>query len=369
MALTFTKQPQGPILNAYNNNIYEFSTSLFTGVRAVILVDDQYRFEITPNQGRFYFNLSPVMRVLINQDAFSDNIAVNPPSFVYPDNRLFKTISVEITVISANASTASDNLTIDYIKGAEQLFPDHYQKNNIIRVLSPSANNIKHLTYFEGYPFDFTILANQSQNATIRNTRTGATITVSLTKGANRIFLSNGENDKLGFENNLPLTLGVNFLQITYGSENIIVAIKKEPVRCGVYLKWLNEEGAWSYWLFEGIYTGKLSHRTNGTVNRDYDNLDETMAREIITGKTAYRELSLNTGVIEEYERKILEQIYSSAKCYMYSNLELQPFTPEDFKAVRVKDTTDEIISTKLNHHKYSVDIQLPNKYTQTYAG
>jgi len=368
MAITITEQPIGPILNAYNNSILRFGTDSGSPARAVVLVNDQ-RSEITPNKGQFYINIKSAVKMIINQDAFSDTLTVQNGNIVIKDYTLTARVTVDISVFLTNGNLESKTLELDYTKAVEQLFPEHYVKNNSIRVLSPSIDNIKNLTYFEGYPFDIPIYSNNFREITISNMLSGQSITFQLLKGVSRIFLSNGENDNNGFENTMPLALGNNILKISYDGGEAMVQVNKKPVRCGVYLKFFNEEGAWSYWLFEGLYTGKISHRTIGTVNRDYSNIDKTMAREIITGKTAGIELSLNTGIIDVREQKVLEQIYSSAKCYMYSKLELQPFKPTDFKAVQVKDGSNDIINTKMNMKRFEVNIELPQKYTQTYAG
>ena len=84
MAITIITEPQGALLNTYNNSIIEFTTDVGVGARATILAEG-LTFEITPNMGVFYFNLKEVVSVINNPDNFRDSIVVTTPSaFVFP---------------------------------------------------------------------------------------------------------------------------------------------------------------------------------------------------------------------------------------------------------------------------------------------
>ncbi|MAX51599.1 MAG: hypothetical protein CMH22_06425 [Methylophaga sp.] len=370
MAIVFTTAlPQDQVLNAYNNSVIRFGTDSGAPARSVVQVD-KYKFEITPNNGEFYFNLKDVVTLLINQNKFIDAIAPDSPAnYVFPDNTLFLDVEVSITIFKTNGASETDTLNLNYLKAVQQLFRPIYDESETFRILLPADNIKKHVTYFEGYPFDVSIYSNASRSVTVTNKRTAQSINISLLKGVNRLFLSNGENDNLGFEGSLPLNLGVNELVFSFGSESYTLFVDKKPVACGVYVKWFNQSGGWSYWLFEALYQEKLTFKATQLINNDFRNLENTSSRQIITAKESQKAFDVETYLINHQERLILGDLPESPKVYFYAIPELQPFKAVDFKEVTVKDGTIQLNNTKNAIQRYAFTIELPNQYTQKYAG
>lgn len=370
MAVTIITEPQGVLLNAYNNSVIEFGTDVGTPARATILIDD-YTFEITPNQGVFYFNLKEIIKVLINQGNFNDSIEVsNPANYVFPDASLFLEIPFTITVIKTNGDSEILNKTYKYIKSAKQIVRSYFTENDLIKFLTPSKDLKSYVTYFEGYPFDVSIYSNTSRIVTITHKRTATTLDVSLSKGINRLFLSNGENDNLGFEEQLPLHIGLNELEFKVDNDNkLTLFVTKMQVDCGVYLKWFNQNGAWSYWKFSPIYTESQSNKANKPINSDFLNIEDTIGRVTQTGKKSNNTRNIQSGPMNERERFVVSQVFASPKIFLYNNLELQPFSKVDWKEIDIKASNQELVNTKKVLTEYKIKINLPELYTQTYAG
>ena len=371
MAVTLTTEPQGQLLNAYNNSVIEFGTDVGTPARALIVVNDEYTFEVTPNKGVFYFNLKEIVKVIINQGNFPDNIEVmNPLTFLFPDADLYKEIPFEITVFKTNGSSETLTKTYKYIKSAKQIVRRYFDENDLIKILSPSTDITSYVTYFEGYPFDVSIFSNIARTVTITHKRTTTSINVNLSKGVNRLFLSNGENDNMGFEEQLPLFIGINELEIEVDIDNkLTLFVTKKPVECGVYLKWFNKNGTWSYWKCSPIFKESINARDLEEFNNDYSNIETTKNRVSQTGKEAVKTLQLKTDRMTERERFVVAQIFDSPKVFYYNNLELQPFNLVDWKEVKVSSSNQEIRNTKKVVTEYNLKIELPQEYTQTYAG
>lgn len=370
MAVTIISEPQGALLNAYNNSIIEFGTDVGTAARATILIDG-FTFQVTPNQGVFYFNLKEIIKVLINQDNFSDTIAVDiPANYLFPDASLYLEIPFTITVIKTNGTSEALDKTYKYIKSAKQIVRSNFDENDLIRFLTPSKDIKSYVTYFEGYPFDVAIYSNISRIVTITHKRTLTTLNISLSKGVNRLFLSNGENDNLGFEEQLPLFVGLNELEFRVDVSNALTLfVNKAAVDCGVYLKWFNQNGAWSYWRFSSIYKENVNTKLNDELNSDFNNIENTIGRVEQTGMEAFLTRSVKTGNMTDHERFVVSQIFTSPKVFLYNNQELQPFSVDNWKKIKVKASNQELLNTKKVLTEFDVKLEFPEQYTQTYAG
>ena len=369
MAITIITEPQGALLNTYNNSIIEFTTDVGVGARATILAEG-LTFEITPNMGVFYFNLKEVVSVINNPDNFRDSIVVTTPSaFVFPDPDLYNELDFTITIYKTDGTFETLVKTYNYKKGVLQLVRSKFDVSDVIRILSPSTDNVSNITYFEGHPFDFSIYSNAARTVTITNKRTTGTLDITLSKGVNRVFLSNGENDNLGFEGQLPLYIGVNELELVGGGVTLTAFIKKVAVSCGVLLKWFNQNGAWSYWRFSPVYKDEIKTKSYKSLNNDFKNIESANNRVSQTGKTAERYLNLTTDYMSENERFIVAQIFSSPKVFYYNNSELQPFELLDWIEIDTGEVSEEIKNTIDILDEFEVKIELPNLYTQTYAG
>lgn len=369
MAVLLNTEPQGALLNAYNNSILEFSTDVGTPARAIVEIGT-YKFNITPNQNLFYINLKEIIGVLINQDVFDDPVEIaNPINYLFPDANLYHEIEYTISIIKTDGTTETLTKTYNYIKSALQVNRKLYDDNDLIKILSPTNDIVRNVSYFEGYPFDIAIYSNIARTVTITHKRTATTLDINLAKGVNRLFLSNGENDNYGFEEQMPLYTGINELEFEVDANNIVrLFVDKKPVRCGKYLKWFNQSGSWSYWLFSPIHKETVNASSLGEINRDYENIEDTFNRVTQIGKSAIKELTLSTGYMTNDENKVISELYTSPKVYLYNNEELQPFEKVDFKEVSVVDGYTALESPKEHILQKQVTIRLPELYTQTYA-
>ncbi len=366
--ITFTKEPQGTLLNAYNNSVVEFNSDLGTAARALIEVSG-YKFDITPNKDSFYFNLKDVVTVLMNDNAFYDAIEITLPNiYVIPDSSLYKELSVKFTVIRTNG--ASDNITkvFKFFKSVQQVDSEIFTKSDLLRFLTPSRDTVPTVTYFEGLPFDVSIYSDIARTVTIKNKRTSGTLDIQLAKGVNRLFISSGEIDNLGFETQLPLYEGINQLEFSFDGNIQTLLVDKKPSDCGIYLKWFNQSGSWSYWRFQKSHRVNVSTKSLDTINNDFDNLEDTISREYDMGKEVSREFRISTGKMYEHQRYVLEQIFGSPRVYLYTTSNLQLLSKSNFRTIDLKNSRQQINDTRKKSHELIFDIQLPNDYAQTYG-
>lgn len=366
MAIQITEQPTNPPHKAYNNSIIEFGVDIGVPVTATITTGT-YSFEISADaNGKFEFNFKRIVEVLINQDQFTDDIVVTDPAvYLFQDPKLFLDFSFTILVRLEDDTTVTQNYTWPFLKSVEQLIRKPYQ-NSELKILAPYEGEVCHLSYFEGYPFDIAIYSNIDRSVTVKNLRTGLSLILNLKKGVNRIFISNGENDNLGFESQLPLYLGINELEFSYNAAvAFTLFLDKKPVECGHLLKFLNQEGGWSYFRFLELSTLDTKAATIQRLNADFNNLDKSYENYKISGKKAEQSQELQSGIITEHEKKIVEQIPTSPKVYLYTNEELQPFSLIDFIGIEASNGTY-TSANKYRQSNYNISIERPAIYTQT---
>lgn len=368
MAIVFTSANQEKPINAYNNSIVEFEVDAGTPRKAIIEIEG-YNFEIAPNaQGKFYFNLKEIITNLINFDHFSDDIEVSNGQFVFLDENLFYFASVQYKVILDDGTELTSTRSYSYIKSVEQLFRKRVSNiaNEQLKILSPCNDQTAHLTMFEGLPFDFALWSDVTRSVTVKNRRTGMEINLYLKKGVNRIFTTNGVLN-YGFEQMLPLYIGINELEIKInGITYVTLFLKKKESECGVYLKWFNQNGSWSYWRFSPIFENRMKTKTIEEINTNFKNLENSNGNFAILGKEAELEQRLKSGYIDRNELKVLNQILTSPRVFLYANNELEPFQPNDFKIIDVNDGTDAIENNKNQFDEYDITIKLPKIQTQT---
>ncbi|TYP71492.1 hypothetical protein [Aquimarina intermedia] len=373
MAIQFFKEPTGPVIPMYNNMIYEFYSDIGDGVRATVKISS-YTFEISGNKGLFHFNAKDVFNVLMNKFGFRDDIIVElPQNFVQPDFNLWNSYDINFKIFQLNGASDSLDKPCAISKAVVQLYDPTYEEAEKIRIYLPSNDTLKHATFFEGYPFDVPVYSNIARTVTVTNKKTSSSILIQLAKGVNRVFISSGPNESQGFESLMPLYLGKNELEFSFTegsvSEKANIIIDKKPVDCGTYLKWFNASGAWSYWKFSPVYSKKVNTKILDEINNDFSNVDKTVSPTIVTGIQTKPEMSLNSGYLNVDEQRLVSDLFTSPKVFIYTNEIHQKFFEEDFKEVQVKPGSREVFNSKLETREFQVDIMLAEQYRQTYAG
>ncbi|WP_281754697.1 hypothetical protein [Neptunitalea chrysea] len=370
MAITIYKEPQGTILPAYNNAILEFGPDTGTAARALVTVGD-YTFELSPNEGVFYINLKEVITLLFNQNAFADTVVVDVASnYVFPDANLYLEQEINLKVILYNGDTFTNTRTYAFLKSVQQQIHPLYTVDETLQLLTPSTDSAKYITYFEGQPFDVSIYANAAQEVTLTHVANGTTLTINVLKGVNRLFLSSGESTQ-GFEAVFPLYYGINQIELTTTTAGLVgtLFVTKKEVNCGVYLKWLNASGGWSYWRFKPYYEETLKTKTLNTINNDFYNLEEAQSGTFSTGKEAEVSLKISSGFLSEEEKRVVATLFSSPKVYYYHNNPEQAFSLTDWKEVEIAQGSYMVNNTRLRKTEFRPVITMPMQYTQTYAG
>ena len=351
MAITFSKSiSTTKLLNAYNNNVVEFtSDSILDATKCTITIGGK-SFEITPNSSNvFRFNFREIVKVLMSNN-FEDTIT--PTTNLEIDNSLNNSYNVVYTITLSDTSTETTNQTYVFVKSVEQIAN---VSNRLLTGQSLLSNNV--LTFFKGFPFDIGHYSNG--NVTVTNTTTTLNkILTSIATNTDRIFLSLGDS--------IIQDTGVDILNVGYNNVTINVdalTVKLNDVTCGgTYLKWFNNKGGYSYWLFNPIHKEKVTVKTLDSFNVDFESIDNTYTTELIMGKTAVTTRDLLAESLTDNEMLQIKDLFVSPRIEMYNGVYGGAFST--WQTVKVKSGTVQTQNTKKDFHNIKLTIEI-NQYTQ----
>lgn len=372
MAIIITEQPQGNLLNAFNNVIIEFHTDNVSPAARALVIVENYTVELTPNQNKFYVNLQQIIAILINSDAFEDVIDIPPGSvFIYPDSELYKEFDVNIEVKLENGDSENTTITMPFTKGVQQIVREEieYSVQEKIKLLLPYTSQVAYAACWEGLPFDISIFSNIARVITIRDKRTLITTDVNLTKGVNRLFFSNGENN-FGFQEDVPLlTNHINELEfLVDGDIYLTLLLQRFDFDCGTYLKWFNENGGWSYWRFAPVHQDEVSSKTEEVINNDFKNIRSAQSNYRVVSKSKESKRTLYTGMLNNDKKRIVESLSYSPKVLLFNSSPYESFSLFNFKEVQISSSKTKL-SSKNNSRELQFEIDMPKQYLQYYAG
>jgi len=357
---------------AYNDSIVNFE-STFSGLTNCQITIDNSSFIIYPFAGKFKFNFKPIVTTLINQNGFKDSIIPNlsGATYLYDDDSLQLKINPQYSLYN---TTTGETITQEYkfLKCVEQLpfYNQKIQANNDIKLLLPSENGIDYnLTYFEGYPVDFAIQGLVSGDTyNFKNSNTGIVSDTysATTDNVKRVFLSDGAFN-VTIDNVLLMSSNVNLIELWVNDTfKCNLKVKKVESKCGMYLKWFNSNGGYSYWLFDKFFKEEIKIKSLEDINGVWDNLQNITSTSESLGKTADLTNQLTTQFSTE-EKEYLLDLIKSPKVEMYVNN--QPFIQQNeynFIGVKITDGTTSYLNKDRNN-KLRVKIELPNINTITY--
>lgn len=366
MAITITKAPTG-IYPAYNDSYIQFTSTLAGHNRAEIEVLPTSifpnKFVVYPDlNGVYTFNLKDVVRVLMNTDGFKDQDTTLPAA-QFGESLLFGYISQAITIRVYNATTNEfTSPTYEFIRGVKQIGEQVYI--NPAQLLNVSDNGVDYnLTYFEGYPFSFELQRiNSGQSIVLNNLNSGdsSIALIASNTGSYRFYIDKGfENfTSSGF---LPLSDTINRLEVEVDAVfKTNIRVKKVNERCGVYLKWFNADGGYSYFLFDEFYRYTLDAGSKGTTSTNsFENVGSLVAPTQSLGKEGAEQLRLKA-TIDKNEEKLLRSLFTSPSVQMYTSQ--TPYVAGQWVDVEVSSNYS--ISNKKSLNEITVNVQLPNLIT-----
>lgn len=371
MAILITEQPSGNVLNAYNNLVLEFhSDSAVPSLRALVTIGS-YTIELTPHLGKFHVNLMQLVGILFNQNAFKDSVELPVGAgYVFPDATLYMETDVDIDLKLNNDTNETASLYMKFLKSVEQIVQPSVNKavQEKIKLLLPYTSQVAYAAMFDSVPFDVCLYSNATRAITVRHKRTLASTTLNLTKGVNRVFLSNGI-DTTGFQDLVPLGYGTNELEFIVDAQiYLTLLLERFDLECGTYLKWFNQDGGWSYWKFGPVEEDTQSIKKGVVLQNNASNISNATSNYTVASKSVEVKRELKSGMLNDDRARLVNTVVRSPKIYVFNNNPYETHVLNDFKEVRIDNST--IPDNKKQKSKeLEFGLIMPDFYTQNYAG
>ena len=367
MSITIIKEPTG-IYPCYNDSFIEFNSDLADNYKAEITIHPTLIFTkvfvIYPDpDGNQFFNLKEAVKVIFNEAGFKDS-NVFTTAYFKSISGLYLSQNIDIEVFNDSTSETTSE-TYEFYKAVKQIGKNI--SSNPFRLLAFSNDGINHsLTYYEGFPFSFDIqriLYILGKEIFVKSLNTGivtSAMTVTET-GAFRINVDKGGGDNWTSDNFLPLIEGLNRLEIYEDATfktNLLLTKRKQC--SGIYLKWHNDEGGFSNYLFNKFTIESIKSKDSGFVlNNEFENIYDLIRNSFSTGKEAEKELIVKA-TYNKSEYETLKYIFTSPLIQMYTSF--TAYVEGKFIDVAIEGSMTN--ANKKNNNEIVLKIQLPKVIT-----
>lgn len=377
MAISYSKDvSETNFLFSHNNNVIEFSSDITDPIRDCIITVGTSIVTLYPRpDGTFYYNFKEVVSSLINTNNYTDdlNTDVSVSYFYTWSSRVYLDLDVTISINFTNDTSDQDTKDLKFILSAVNLrdynsrFPYTVGINqiNLMLPLVSGANNTYYAKYFTGYPFDITVYRdeNTSLDMDIDNLTNAQNIAYdSIEADFFRFVFSDGRTDT-SIEDVFSLVDGLNNIRFTLsGSDDKFLNLEKEQGCSGVYLKWLNDSGGYSYWLFNNNASIR-GYKEKGYLNNDFNNLEDTTSQQISLGLDSKDTLTVYDRNINENQKNLIATILDSPKVYLFTGTPFAQNNFNDWMEIKNKTRRYDLKQVKRDLFNISLSFELPNNY------
>lgn len=359
---------------AYNNDVIEFydNQGILQKYCDIVIGSVQVRIYPSPG-GVFTFNFKNYVKSLVNTRNFVDDLVTDiVTTWVYNFSEgtvLSTEVKLTIALIDGTLSTLTQQL--HWLAGVEQRGGyDRYSSSGMY-ILSPFDKltaNTYYIKYWQGYPFDLPIY-NTGGTVYLYNKSNLMEAHFQMLGAVNRLLFSDGRSD-VTIEDTWPLDEGFNKIRIQSSEipsdKDLFMTIEKVAVRCGVYLKWLNQYGCYNYWLFESTYSVERSSKQIGEIANDRKNINQSFAPTLQMGKESQDTIRIIAELLSSQESRIVEGILDSPKVYLFTGEPYSRAGVFDWVEVSLKSSNARIRNPKQQLINFAFDIELPMRDTQT---
>lgn len=391
---------QTPFLTGYNMHVVKWKTDTAAdSVKGKITVNG-YVFEnlVADSGAVFTFNIQEVVKALFGN--FNDDKDYNVADvLLYDDNLLLKlTTIIEVLVTVDEVETSETSTITGYAlrsvheigdKNAESMasfdptvftssvYPTQTLTKfdgDIIR--SSTYYRQQYLKIFKGYPLCISILDKLDTNKlryeflnkdaqSLFATVDRAIDVAAADKYLKRLIISDGETLITPFTES-ECVMKITTLNASNETNSIYIFEANIVDDCGIYLKWLNTEGGWSYFLFSKYYKMPFTAKSKGKINKYNDTIIGATGNQTNIGQTKTTGIKVNQRFLtpEEYAQVI--EIATSPIVYLYNEPKGTMALSDSWLEVSVEDFKDDFRDNKKNIFDISFTFNLPLNYTQS---
>lgn len=356
-------------LMAYNNNVVRFfSDSSEVVLNCQITIGSLTALIYPLPDSSFYFNFKEYITTQINTNNFFDN--VNPVldtsdvnTFVY-EGKSYLNLNVQFTINFVNETNETDTKNLKWLAGVEQL--ETYKKNeaqqgeNIALLpLVPKTANTYYAKYSDGFPFDISFLNNN--DIELVNTSNLTFAIFPRVAQHTRVFFCDGDATET-ISDLITIASGMNVL----GYEDKFIRLESDQHCDGVYFKWFNNYGGYSYWLFPKFDQRTKSIRNVGEINTNFENLSDTFSQSAQLGNNATNRLVVSSDKLTEEQFNLLVTILTSPKVFLFTGERFDRASFNDWMEVRIATSNQLTRRYKGQANEIILDVELPDDFTIT---
>lgn len=136
---------------------------------------------------------------------------------------------------------------------------------------------------------------------------------------------------------------------------------------CGIFLRWRNTYGGWSYWLFSQDYTEDVKTKSLGSalIGRTYVGLKYNSFYPF--GTTSKKTWTLTSEVpVLDYEFEEIKSLFVSPEIYIWKSKEVEDIQPQYWERVNIVEGTQKFKHNSQYTHPLSVTIEFQEPKTIT---
>jgi len=184
------------------------------------------------------------------------------------------------------------------------------------------------------------------------------------------LVLSGGDGLHPLLESHPSLTEGCLQLNLTSkGGGGTLLTTRYEIIdQCGMYVKWINRNGGWSYWLFNEKNRQTQTTKSLGTIIQNSGVLSYD-GDEVSIGYTSEDKLQLTSQDLELWELDHIIDLATSPSVYLYMAPKGTAYGPEiPTNWLKIPSITNFKYTRKSEQVKYTIgfELDLPRTFTQT---
>ena len=371
MAIQFVKDvSQEELLSSNNNNEVVFESN--NPLEAVSCLIDFDGVSVTRRPdvaGQFSYDFMEVVSVLINENDFEDLIVpdIENNGYSYKDNSLFKEITISYKISFSNGSTETASRTYSFTKSVRQI--KNYQDtifnmlNDKLALLLPNQENSRetyYAPYFQGYPFDIALYSNADRTITVKSKSNNIETTLDVKKGVNRIFISQGEKS-FTFDDEVPLRFGINELEFKIDINTYVTLfVEKMQSDCGVYVKYFNNSGGYSYYLLPKFHEKSLKTKAINNVFSNNKDISNTRRLFRTTGKTVKQSSKFKLDMLTRQQVQYLQDLLYSPFVEVYTREAYRKTELFSWNGITVSDGSFVLDKTKDKYQNLNLTIGSP---------
>jgi hypothetical protein len=326
--------------------------------------------------GNFYFNFKEYVSRAININRFADNLDYIGSYFYDWTDKIYLNSIINIKINYTDETSDDANIDIAWLMAVCQ----KYDYNTIGRIernsftlLTPMAKRADKVAFnrmWNGYPFDYTIYNGLTDAVgLVRNVGGGPAEIPPTTYSVPNLKIVRAFTfapDALPII--LPTRTVTEFKNMDDGNALLFTLyseVEMNPCQ-GTYLKWINGQGGWNYWLFEKQNTIK-SIKTLGLIDNDYYNIPDSISTVISMGTTSDETIKTVAERMNENDKLILDSIFDSPKIYLFTGVPLVgPLNQDDWLEIRIKANSFPIEQYNRKIVTYNLELDLPQRNTMT---